>query len=83
MSSAQLEHVVRAPRFPNFPIVGFIFVNGSTECHLFQVTLTIDGHSKSAENFAAKYLKIFKDDGIKKFLFCYLERVFQIGILNF
>ena len=59
-------------RFPNLPIVDFIIVNGSAECHLFQVTLTIDGHSKSAEKFAAEYLKIFKESGIKKFFFYYM-----------
>ena len=25
-------------RFPTFPIVDFIILNGSAECHLFQVT---------------------------------------------
>ena len=25
-------------RFTNFPIVNFIILNGSAECHLFQVT---------------------------------------------
>ena len=59
-------------RFTNFPFVDFIIVNVSAECHLFQVTVNIEGHSKSAEQFASKYLEFFKANGIKKFFFYYM-----------
>ena len=59
-------------RFTNFPFVDFIIVNVFAECHLFQVTVNIEGHSKSAEQFASKYLEIFKANGIKKFFFYYM-----------
>ena len=39
-----------SPRFPTFPIVDFIILNGSAECHLFQVTVPMYQSSATREH---------------------------------